>query len=380
MRRSFLIALLVTSLVAWAADRSQDLFSPLQQVYQLIKTYYYRAEEVDDQTLLHGALRGMIDALGDPYSTFFDPEEYARWQESLRGEYSGVGMEITIRDGKITVVSPLPGTPAEQAGIRPGDWIMEVDGQSTEGWTLEEASSHIRGPEGVPVTLTVQHPDGTVEEITIVRARIHVDPVRVEYLEEERVAVLRLLRFDHQAPSQLREALLELPLSQLKGIVLDLRYNPGGILASAVEVASIFIDHGLIVKTAGPAYGDREYFSRGNTFPNLPLAVLVNEGTASAAEIVAGAIQDHGVGVLIGRQTFGKGLIQEFVMQLPDGSMVKLTTGEYFTPNGSPVQDVGLTPDIPVEWPEEVPEGEDPDLARALEWIREQTGAPVGSP
>jgi carboxyl-terminal processing protease len=202
----------------------------------------------------------------------------------------------------------------------------------------------------------------------------------VEYLEEEQVAVLRLLRFDHQAPSQLREALLALPLAELKGIVLDLRYNPGGILASAVEVASIFIDQGLIVKTAGPAYGDREYYSRGNTFPNLPLAVLVNEGTASAAEIVAGAIQDHRVGVLIGRQTFGKGLVQEFVMQLPDGSMIKLTTGEYFTPDGSPVQDVGLTPDIPVEWPEEVAEGEDPDLARALEWIQEQVGEPVGSP
>ena len=379
MKRVLLLLVAAVGLIALAANQSAELFGPLQDVYRLIHTYYYRASEVTDDQLLHGALRGMIEALGDPYSTFFDPEEYSDWQESLQGEYSGVGMEITIRDGKVTVVSPLPGTPAEQAGIRPGDWIQAVDGESTEGWTLEEASMAIRGPEGTPVTLTVQHTDGTVEDITIVRARIHVDPVRSEYWEDEKVGYVRILRFDFEAASELGKALYGFPLDELQGIILDLRYNSGGLLSAAVDVASYFVDQGVIVRTTGPSFGTRTYSSRGNGLPNVPLAVLVNEGTASASEIVAGAIQDHKVGVLVGRKTFGKGLIQEFVMRLPDGSAIKLTTGEYFTPNGHPVQEVGLTPDIPVE-AGEAAEGEDPDIAAALEWIRSQVAQPAGAP
>ena len=379
MKRALFLIVAALGLIALAANQTAELFAPLGDVYRLIHTYYYRASEVTDAQLLHGALRGMIDALGDPYSTFFDPEEYSRWQDSLQGEYSGVGMEITIRDGKVTVVSPLPGTPAEEAGIQPGDWIQAVDGKSTEGWTLEEASMAIRGPEGTPVTLTVQHPDGTVEDITIVRARIHVDPVRAEYWEEEKVGYVRILRFDFQASAEVGKALYGFPLGELQGIILDLRYNPGGLLSAAVDVASYFVDEGVIVRTTGPSFGNRDYPSRGNGFPNVPVAVLVNEGTASASEIVAGAIQDHGVGVLVGRKTFGKGLIQEFVMRLPDGSAIKLTTGEYFTPNGHPVQDVGLTPDILVEAGEAAGE-EDPDVAAALEWIRTQVAQPAGSP
>ncbi|MBC7097850.1 S41 family peptidase [Candidatus Bipolaricaulota bacterium] len=378
MKRVLLLSLALVGLVAVAANQSSDLFSPLGDVYRLIQTYYYRADQVTDEQLLHGALRGMIEALDDPYSAFLDPEEYSRWQESLEGEYSGVGMEITIRDGKVTVVSPLPGTPAEQAGIRPGDWIRAVDGRSTEGWTLEEASMAIRGEEGTQVTLTVQHPDGTVEEITIVRARIHVDPVRAEYWDEKKVGYVRVLRFDFETPAQVGQALYSFPLHELKGVILDLRYNPGGVLSAAVDVASFFIDEGIIVRTSGPSFGAKLYGSKGNSFPNLPLVVLVNEGTASASEIVAGAIQDHGVGVLVGRNTFGKGLIQEFVMRLPDGSAIKLTTGEYFTPKGRPVQDVGLAPDIPVE--EEGEGADDPDIAAALEWIASQAAQPVGSP
>jgi len=376
VRRAFLLVL-AASLIALGAGQEADLFSPLEDVYRLIHTYYLRADRLQDQDLLHGALRGMIEALGDPYSAFFDPEEYARWQESLSGEYSGVGMEITIRAGKVTVVSPLPGTPAEQAGIRPGDWIQAVDGESTEGWTLEKASMHIRGPEGTTVTLTVQHTDGTVEDITILRARIHVDPVRAEYLADEHVGYVRILRFDFDTPAELGKALYGFPLDELQGLILDLRYNPGGLLSAGVDVASFFIDQGVIVRTTGPSFGSRTYSSRGNSLPDLPLAVLVNEGTASASEIVAGAIQDHKAGVLVGRKTFGKGLIQEFVMRLPDGSAIKLTTGEYFTPNGHPVQDAGLTPDIAVNWPEELAEGEDPDLAAALEWIHSQVAEPA---
>ena len=372
MRKIF-AAIVLLGIVGFGASQT-SIFQPLSQVVDVIRHYYLWADRVTDAQLLQGAIRGMVESLGDPYSTYFTPEEFENWQKSLAGEYTGVGMEITIKNGWITVVTPLPGTPAEAAGIRPGDVILEVDGESTEGWTLEQASMRIRGPEGTPVTLKVRHPDGKVETLTIIRARIKVEAVRSRYLEEEKVAYVRVLRLDEEAPSLLRQALSSFPLAELRGIVLDLRNNPGGLLSSAVEVASLFIDRGAIVRTRGPSFGERLYNSRGNNLPNLPLAVLVNEGTASGAEIVAGAIQDHGVGVLIGRKTFGKGLIQEIVLQLPDGGVIKLTTGEYLTPKGRQVHDVGLTPDIVV--PEKGDE-EDLDLKAALEWI--STQVPVGA-
>lgn len=376
MTRRILFALLLSGVLAVGAGPGDLLFSPLGQVYQMIRTYYYRSDQVPDTQLLHGAIRGVIDALGDPYSTFFTPEEYKSWEDSLSGEYSGVGIEITLRNGRVTVVTPFPGTPAYLGGIRPGDWIMAVDGESTEGWTLEKASSKIRGPAGTTVVLTVMHEDGTVRDVPLVRQRIVIESVRWEYRADDKVGYIRILRFDFDTPGLLGRALFSFPLQELSGIVLDLRNNPGGVLSSSVEAASYFIDRGVIVRTRGPSFGERTYSSRGNNVPNLPLAVLVNKGTASAAEIMAGAIQDYGVGVLIGTPTFGKGLVQEIVMRLPDGGAIKLTTGEYFTPKGRAVQDVGLTPDLLVER-RDSDEG-DPQLEAALEWIRAQARVPTG--
>jgi len=376
VRKSF-VALLLVGVLAIGAAPGDTLFSPLGQVYQLIHDYYYRADEISDSTLLHGAIRGVVESLGDPYSTFFTPEEYQSWEESLSGEYSGVGIEITLRDGRITVVAPFPGTPAEAGGIRPGDWIQAVDGELTEGWTLEKASSHIRGPEGTVVVLTVQHDDGTVEEIPLVRQKIQIESVRSEYRGEEKVGYVQILRFDFDTPGLLGRALFSFPLQDLAGIVIDLRNNPGGILSAAVESASYFVDRGPIVRVQGPSFGERTYSSRGNSVPNIPVAIMVNEGTASAAEIMAGAIQDHSMGILVGRPTFGKGLVQEIVMRLPDGGAIKLTTGEYFTPLGRTVHDVGLTPEILVERAEG--EEGDPELEAALAWIRDGAPIPVGA-
>lgn len=374
--RKALTLLALLGVLSFGAGQTAALFQPLGQVYDAIRNYFLWADRVTDEQLLQGAIRGMVQSLGDPYSAYFTPEEYAKWEESLSGEYSGVGMEITIRNGWITVVTPLPGTPAEAAGIRPGDVILEVDGESTEGWTLEQASMRIRGPEGTAVTLKVRHLDGTVEEVTIIRAKIRVESVRSEYLAEEKVGYVRVLRLDLDTARLLGQALFSFPLDELRGIVLDLRNNPGGYLSSAVEVASFFVDRGVIVRTYGPSFGERLYHSRGNSLPNLPLAVLVNEGTASGAEIIAGAIQDHGVGVLVGRKTFGKGLVQEIVLRFPDGGVLKLTTGEYLTPNGRKVHDVGLTPDIEVPAPEDAEE--DLDLKAALEWIASRAPVEVG--
>lgn len=374
--RKTLALLVLLGLVSLAAGQTAALFQPLGQVYDAIRNYFLWADQVTDAQLLQGAIKGMVKALDDPYSVYFTAEEYEQWERSLSGEYTGVGMEITIRRGWITVVTPLPGTPAEAAGIRPGDVILEVDGESTEGWTLEQASMRIRGPEGTPVTLKVRHPDGTIEVLTIVRAKIRVESVRAQYLEQEKVAYLRVLRLDTDTGRLLSQALASMPLAELRGIVLDLRNNPGGYLSAAVEVASLFIDRGVIVRTRGPSFGERLYHSRGNNLPNLPLAVLVNEGTASGAEIIAGAVQDYGVGVLVGRKTFGKGLVQEIVLRLPDGGVLKLTTGEYLTPKGRKVHDVGLTPDIEVAKVEEAEE--DLELRAALEWIAAQVPVGVG--
>ncbi len=377
MMRKILATFVLLGVLGFGAGQTPaTLFQPLAQVYDAIRYYYLWADRVSDDQLIQGAIRGVVESLGDPYSAYFTPEEYEEWQKSLAGEYTGVGMEITLREGWITVVTPIPGTPAEAAGIQPGDVILEVEGESTEGWTLEQASARIRGPEGTPVTLKVRHPDGKVETLTIVRARIKVEAVRWEYLAEEKVGYVRILRFDEEAPALVGQALFSFPLDELRGVILDLRNNPGGLLSSAVEVASFFIDRGVIVRTRGPSFGERIYNSRGNSFPNLPLAVLVNEGTASGAEIVAGAIQDYGAGPLIGRKTFGKGLIQEFVLRLPDGGMVKLTTGQYLTPQGREVHEVGLTPDIEV--PTGRADGEDFDLQAALDWIATQAPVEVG--
>jgi len=376
VRRVSLILLLV-GVMAVGVGPGDVLFSPLGQIYQIIRSHYYRSDEVPDSALLHGAIQGLIDALGDPYSAFFPPEEYQDWQDSLSGEFSGVGIEITLRNGRVTVVTPFPGTPAYAGGIRPGDWIMAVDGDSTEGWTLKKTSSRIRGVAGTTVVLTVQHEDGTIRDISLVRQRIRIEAVRSEYRAAENVGYIRILRFDSDTPRLLGRALFSFPLQNLAGLVIDLRNNPGGLLSAAVEAASYFVDRGAIVRTRGPSFGERTFSSRGNSVPNLPVAILVNKGTASASEIMAGAIQDHAMGVLVGTQTFGKGLVQEIVMHLPDGGAIKLTTGEYFTPTGRSVQDAGLTPDIVVERADG--EQDDPQLEAALEWIRTRAGAPMGT-
>ncbi|MEW6216185.1 MAG: S41 family peptidase [Candidatus Bipolaricaulota bacterium] len=376
VRRVSLILLLV-GVLAVGAGPGDVLFAPLGQIYQVIRSHYYRASEVSDSVLLHGAIQGVIDSLDDPYSTYFTPEEYQGWQDSLSGEYSGVGIEITLRNGRVTVVTPFPGTPAYAGGIRPGDWIMAVDGDSTEGWTLERTSSRIRGEMGTTVVLTVEHEDGTIEDIALVRQRIQIEAVQSEYRAEENIGYIRIMRFDFDTPGLLGKALFSFPLQDLAGLVIDLRNNPGGVLSAAVEAASYFVDRGVIVRTRGPSFGERTYSSRGNSVPNLPVAILVNKGTASAAEIMAGAIQDYGMGVLIGTQTFGKGLVQEIVMRLPDGGAIKLTTGEYFTPTGRSVQDVGLPPDIVVERVEG--EQSDSQLNAAVEWIESRAGVLMGA-
>lgn len=373
MKRTLTVLVLTITLVivlgvggAQKQQADSELFSPLSQLYQYIQSYFLWPERVEEQKVLYGAMKGMVKELNDPYSEFLDPADRERWEESLEGEFSGVGIEITIKDGVLTVIAPLAGTPAELAGVRAGDQILEIDEESTEGMTLTEASVRIRGEVGTTVILRVRHKDGAEEEIPIVRATITVDAVKSELAADGRIAYIRLSRFDSDATLELDHTLLGFDLETLDGIILDLRNNPGGLLNAAISVSSRFVDKGVVVSTKGRVAGEQSYWSTGNLVPNLPLVVLVNGGTASAAEITAGAIRDHEMGILIGECTFGKGVIQRMI-EFPDGSALKLTTGEYFTPLGHVVQGVGLDPDI------ELTEEDDP-VEAAIAWINEHIG------
>jgi carboxyl-terminal processing protease len=360
------ILLIIVFGVGGAQQTDPNLFYPLSQIYQTIKSYFYEPERIDDQEALYGALEGLVEQLDDPYSEFLDPTALQNFEESLNGEFSGVGIEITLKDGVLTVIAPLEGTPADQAGVQAGDQIIAIDGESTEGITLTEAAVKIRGEAGTTVTLTVRHTDGTEEEIPIVRDTITVASVKSELLAEGRIGYIRLSRFDNNVVHELDLALNGFDLDALDGIILDLRNNPGGRLDAAISVSSRFVDEGIVVSTRSRVSGEQSYWSTGNTIPNLPLAVLINGGTASASEITAGAIRDHQMGILIGKQSFGKGVIQQ-LFNYRDGSALKLTTGEYTTPLGHVVQGVGLSPDITVS------EDEDP-IEIATAWIEDHAG------
>jgi carboxyl-terminal processing protease len=360
------IILLFTFSVGGAQETSPDLFSPLTQLYQTIKAYFYQPDRVNDQQALYGAMKGLVGQLDDPYSEFLDPTERKGFEDSLNGEFTGVGIEITIKDDVLTVIAPLADTPAEQAGIKAGDQILAIDGESTEGITLTQASTKIRGKEGTTVTLKVRHKDGTEADLSIVRSQITVQSVTSKLTDDDRILYIRLSRFDEHVVLGLDKALTSHDLDSLDGIILDMRNNPGGLLTAAISVSSRFVDQGVVVRTKSRVSGEQDYWSTGNTIPDLPLAVLVNGGTASAAEITAGAIRDHDMGILIGQQTFGKGVIQQ-LFDYKDGSALKLTTGEYTTPDGHVVQGVGLAPDIAV------PDEGDP-VAVATTWIEAHAG------
>ncbi len=367
-----IILALLVAMVSGAQRNEAEIFTPVVEIYHLIRTHFHWSDRIDSQKLLHGALRGMVKELNDPYSEFLSPEENRQWRERFEGRFSGVGIEITLQDEKLMVVAPIDGTPAYLAGIQAGDIIIAIDGTTTEGITLREAAMRIRGEVGTPVTLRVLRTDEVEKDITIIRDIIHIVPVRYELLEEGRIGYIRITRFNHGAITALNAALSSLNPEELDGLIIDLRNSPGGLLSAAVAIASQFVDTGVIVSINERAAPRPPFRSAGNEIPNLPLVVLINSGTASAAEIVAGAIRDHRMGVLIGERSFGKGVIQRMI-EFADGSVLRLTTGEYFTPLGYPVHEYGLTPDI------ELTEEEDP-LTKAIEWLLAHVGQQMPLP
>lgn len=328
---------------------SEDVdFRQFWDIWNFVKEEYYR-QPVSDVDLFYGALKGMLAGVDDPYSVYLDPEEAEAFSASLEGSFQGIGAEIGIKDDRLQIVAPLSGMPAEQAGLLPGDWIVLIDGTETIGMSVEVAVMLIRGEKGTAVTLTISR-EGTDElmEISIVRDKIIVDSVKWS-IDDQNIMTISLSTFNHDTMDLFSEAIQEALASDVTGIILDLRSNPGGLLTTAIDIGSAWVGYDpiLIERTQD----DVQTF-KGVTAPRLQgiaTVVLVNGGSASASEIVSGALQDYGYATIVGTQTFGKGSVQDY-RELEDGSAVKITTAAWYTPDGRSINEEGIVPDIEVEY------------------------------
>ncbi len=345
-----LTLLLAGPAIASPAATDQDTYRQLEifsSVLNLVQHHY--VEEVDTKTLIEGAIGGMLAAL-DPHSSYLDPDDFRELQTETSGSFTGIGIEITIRDDLLTVVSPIEGTPAAEAGIEAGDAILEIDGEATKDMTLMEAVKRLRGPKGSTVTVTIYR-QGWQEgkKITLVRDVIPLQSVKTKVVAPGYAAV-RITNFQAHTARDLLQALEDLSTTEsLDGLILDLRNNPGGLLEQAVQVADVFLKEGIIVSTRGRTETETTVYRAhaSDTNYDLPMVVLVNAGSASAAEIVAGALKDHHRALVLGTQTFGKGSVQT-IIPMNNGAGLRLTTARYYTPNGTSIQATGITPDIVV--------------------------------
>jgi carboxyl-terminal processing protease len=361
------------SLHAGPLQPGQDQFRVFWESWRIVQDQYYGAP-VDASVLTYGAIRGAVSTLGDPFTWFAEPEEAERIREAASGSYSGIGAVVNDNEaGNVIIVRPFPGGPADRAGLLPGDIILEVEGTATADVGLQQAVDNIRGPVGTPVHLLIERDALEAPfEVELMRAQIEIPSVEQKMLDGG-IAYLKVNEFRSNAPAQVRAALKELLEQGPDSLVLDLRDDPGGLLSSSIEIASEFVAEGVIVREKGSNGLDQEHLARGDGLATeIPLVVLVNSGTASASEIVAGAIRDHGRGVLIGETTLGKGSVQSPV-DLSDGSHLRLTVAHWFTPNGQLIHGEGLVPDIEVPLSEEdLANGRDPQLDRAIAYLLER--------
>ncbi len=348
----------------------------LAEVLERVKRDY--VDDVDDARLIEAAIRGMVADL-DPHSAYLDPEEYEEIRVSTTGNYSGVGLEVSVEEERVVVVTPIEGSPADRAGIRGGDVVISVDGMPVDSSDLNDTVARLRGVPGSNVQLGVlRAPDEAPRTYDLVRARVQVSSVRYELLEAG-VGYVRVSHFSETTAPDLREAVSGMRRDsggELVGLVLDLRNNPGGVLEAAGEVADAFLESGLIVSADGRVSDARFRLEAqsGDVLDGAPVTVLVNGGSASASEIVAGALQDHGRARIVGEPTFGKGSVQT-VMPLSRGRAIKLTTSRYYTPSGRSIHKRGITPDLVAALPEGAAAGEaaaDPQLDAAVRLLKDQ--------
>ncbi len=341
--------------------------------WNLLGGRYVDTHLLDPQQMVYGAVHGMVEALGDPYTSFMTPKENKEFQDTLEGTLEGIGAELTLKNGLLTVISPLKGSPAKKAGLQPEDVILKINGVSTEDTTLENAVIKIRGQRGTRVKLTVLHEgDESPVELSIVRETINI--ASVDWKMQDGIAVISINQFGNGTTKEFSQTINEVLNRKPRGVVLDLRYNGGGYLDGAVDIVSEFLDKGKVVtvKRRNPEDDEVIYVSGRARLTLLPMAVLINKGSASASEIVAGALQDAKRAVIVGEQSFGKGTVQE-VESLAGGSSLRLTVAKWYTPLERNIGDQGITPDVAVErTTEDYQANRDPQLKAALEAVKKQ--------
>jgi len=350
----------------------QSLFVPFWEAWELVHTQYVD-QPVDDIKLIQGAISGMLSALGDEHTSYMDPQQYADATAELSGEYDGIGAWVDPTGDYLTIISPMPGSPAERAGLKPGDKVIAIDGEDMTGLDGEVVRLKVLGPAGTIVHLTIlRESEPEPLEFEIVREHIVIQSV-ISEMRPDGLAYIQVTTFGDNTTRELRQALDTLMAQKPKGIILDLRYNGGGYLDTSVEVASEFIKEGVILYEQ---YGDGTHQAYeaipGGRATDIPLVVLINEGTASASEILAGAIQDYGRGKLVGTTSYGKGSVQNWVPLSNDQGAVRVTVAKWLTPKGRTIHKQGLTPDFVVEITEEdLKNDRDPQLEKAVEVLLE---------
>ena len=361
-----------SQLLTGAAPELPAEFNALGEAWELLSEDYVNKDALDPEELSRGAIEGMLEALGDPYTSYLESYQVA-WSD-LEGSFEGIGAIVSMEDGELTVVSPIAGGPAERQGVRSGDKILEVDGEPTSEMNLMEAVLKVRGDKGTTVTLLILHQGETTPvAIEIVREEIKLDSVYLDMLPDD-IAHIQITHFAERTPVELTSALNSALQSDAWGIILDLRGNPGGLLDVVVDVADEFLDGGIILYAADGEGDIIEDFpaSSGGLATDLPLIVLVDGGSASGSEVLAGALQDHERATLIGTITYGKGSVN-ILHELSDGSALYVTTARWLTPDLHLIEGVGLTPDIEVEiTAEDIASGQDPQLESAIEYLQAQ--------
>lgn len=361
LKKLFIVGCLMAALLGVSSvgisqvtsQNKKDLYSQVELFSYALTTI--QSEYVDEKTpqdLIYGALRGMLSAL-DPHSQFMDPEEYKDLKTETEGKFGGLGVEITLKDNLLTVIAPVEDTPAWRAGIKPGDRIVKIDKDITRDMNLDDAVKKLRGEPGSKVTITIlREKDNLVKDFVITRELIHVDNIKEPHIIDDHIGYVRLTEFRENSYEELHQAMEKLKAQGADSLILDLRNNPGGLLDVAVKIAEDFLPAGkTIVSTKGRhSSDDTVAMSENNNgdFLNWPMVVMINEGSASGSEIVAGALRDNKRAVLVGVKSFGKGSVQS-VIPLPDGSGLRLTTARYFTPSGVCINGIGITPDVVIE-------------------------------
>lgn len=357
-----------------APDEVKVDFSPFWEVWTLINSQYLRASEIKDQAKVYGAMRGLVQSLGDPNSEFFNPDDGKKFEEDIQGNFGGIGAEIGTKDERLIIVAPLKNTPAEKSGLKPKDIILKINATSTEGLDVQSAVKIIRGPVGTQVTLTVFREGWEKPRDFIIAREIIAIPTLDFEMKAGPIAYVSLHSFNANANVLFYQAILKALTNGSRGLVLDLRNNPGGFLQVSIDLAGWFLPRGsLVVKEVSRNNEEKPFFANGTgALKDLPVVILVNGGSASASEILAGAIRDYRPVKLVGEKTFGKGTVQQ-IESLRDGSSVKITTAHWVLPKGQTIDQKGLDPDFEVKMTDEDTENKkDPQLDKAIEVLNEE--------